>query len=69
MRLPTAIDAMGNINFLAGGRPAVGVGDTPNAFLLNSTREFVTPGGGAMPKGSVLFKLESNGSWLPLRTF
>ena len=69
MRLPTAVDAMGNVNFLAGGRTAVGVGETPNAFLMNSTREFVTPGGAAMPQGSVLFQIGPNGSWIPLRKF
>ena len=30
--------------------------------MVNGTRQFVTPGGNPIPKGSVLFKVESNGS-------
>jgi hypothetical protein len=68
--LPTSADAMGNANFLNGGHTAVGLGaDGPNGFLLNSTREFVTPGGGPMPPGSVLFQIGPNGSWIPIRRF
>jgi hypothetical protein len=34
-------------------------------FILNSTREYVTPGGNAIPKGSVIFRLDDT-SWKPL---
>lgn len=29
----------------------------------------MTPGGGLVPEGSVLFKLGPNGEWLPIKNF
>ncbi len=68
IRVPTAADAGGWQHFLEGGRTAVFTGGNNGGYLLNSTREFVTPGG-AMPTGSVLFRLEPNGAWTPLRRY
>lgn len=67
---PSAADAMGWPHYLEGGNTAVRLGDGPNAgYLLNPTREFVTPGGSAVPSGSVLFRLGPNGEWMPTRRF
>jgi hypothetical protein len=67
---PTAADAAGWPHFLEGGHTAVLTGDGPDAgYLVNPTREFVTPGGNPVPEGSVLFKLEPGASWAPVRRF
>jgi hypothetical protein len=67
--LPTAADARGWHHFLEGGHTAVRL-EGPNAgYLVNPTREFVVPGGNAMPNGSVLFKVGPNGEWIPIRKF
>ena len=67
---PTTADAGGWPHFLEGGHTAVKTGDGPNAgYLVNPTREFVVPGGNAVPEGSVLFKLGSSGEWIPVRNF
>jgi hypothetical protein len=68
--VPTAADTAGWPHYLEGGHTAVKTGDGPNAgYLVNSTREFVTPGGSPVPEGSVLFKLGPNGEWIPIRSF
>jgi len=67
VRLPNAADAGGWPHYLNGGQTAVRTADPNGGFLVNATREFVTPGGGPMPKGSVLFRLERGGAWTPLR--
>jgi RHS repeat-associated protein len=67
--VPTAADAGGFPHFFGGGKTAVRTVDPQGGFLLNYTRELVTPGGGPMPSGSVLFEMGSNGSWIPLRKF
>jgi hypothetical protein len=67
---PTAADANGWAHFLEGGNTAVKLGDGPNAgYLLNTTREFVIPGGTPIPSGSTLFQLGQNGEWIPLIKF
>ena len=67
---PTAADAGGWPHFLEGGHTAVKTGDGSNAgYLVNPTREFVTPGGKAVPEGSTLFKLGSDGEWMAIRKF
>ncbi len=66
-RVPTTADANGWIHYLEGGRTAVFTGGEKGGYLLNSTREFIVPGGGAMPHGSVLFRLEESGAWTPIR--
>jgi hypothetical protein len=67
---PTAADAGGWPHFLEGGHTAIKTGDGPTAgYLVNPTREFVTPGGNAVPPGSVLFKLGPNGEWIPVRKY
>ncbi len=68
IRVPTPEDAGGWPHYLEGGHTAVrgGSGDT-GFYMINETKEFVTPGGRPMPKGSVLFKLENNGSWTKVR--
>jgi hypothetical protein len=67
---PTSADAAGWPHYLEGGHTAVKTGDGPNSgYLVNSTREFVTPGGSPVPEGSVLFKLGPNGEWIPIRSF
>ena len=67
IRLPTAADAGGWPHFLEGGRTAVRTAEPNGGYLLNTTREFVVPGGSPMPTGSVLFRLGSHGEWIPLR--
>lgn len=69
VRVPTALDAGGYPHFLEGGRTAVRTADPNSGFLLNPTREFVVPGGNSIPRGSVLFELNADGSWKPLRRF
>ncbi len=65
-------ESWANDNWLDGGHTAVRMGELgdPNGgYLVNSTHEFVTEGGNPVPPGSVLFKLEPNGSWTPIRRF
>jgi hypothetical protein len=69
VRVPTTADAGGWPHFLEGGHTAVKLEGPDAGYLVNTTKEFVTPGGNPMPKGSVLFKLGANGEWLPLRKF
>lgn len=69
MRAPTADDAGGWAHFLEGGRTAVRTADPNGGYLLNPTREFVTPGGNTMPQGSVLFRIDEGGAWTPVRRF
>lgn len=69
IRIPSASDANGFPHFVEGGRTAVRTSDPNGGYLLNPTREFVTPGGASMPDGSVLFRLGSNGEWIPLRRY
>src|SRR5215469_11503253 len=69
IRQPTAADANGWSHFLEGGHTAVRTADPNGGFLVNETREFVTPGGGPMPPGSVLFQLGPEGAWIPIRSF
>ncbi len=67
---PTVEDAGGWPHFLEGGHTAVKTGDGANAgYLVNPTREFVTPGGKSVPEGSTLFKLGVDGEWLPIKKF
>lgn len=68
-RVPTAHDANGWAHYLEGGRTAVRTPDPHGGYLLNSTRELVTPGGNPMPSGSVLFEIGDNGAQIPLRSF
>jgi hypothetical protein len=65
-RLPVAADAGGLAHFLEGGKTALRLEDG-KSYLLNPTREFVVPGGSAMPTGSVLFKIGPNGTRIPIR--
>lgn len=69
VKAPTAADAGGWPHFLEGGHTAVKLEGPDAGYLVNTTKEFVTPGGNPMPKGSVLFKLGQNGEWLPIRKF
>lgn len=68
-RLPTAADAGGWPHFLEGGHTAVRIEGDKGGFLVNPTREFVLPGGDPIPRGSMLFQLGENGSWMPLKMF
>ena len=65
IRIPTKADAMGWRHFLGGGHTAINAEGT-NSFLVNTTREFVIPGGNPMPKGSVLFRVDDNGAWVSI---
>src|SRR5690606_38552387 len=68
--LPTADDAGGWPHFLEGGRTAIRFGEGQTAgYLINPTREFVTPGGSPVPSGSVLFKLGPDGEWVTVRKY
>ncbi|WP_222926995.1 hypothetical protein [Sphingomonas gilva] len=64
-RLPTAADTA-LPHFLEGGHTALRL---PNGggYLVNPTREFVVPGGGSIPSGSTLFKIDPNGTRIPIR--
>ena len=64
-----AEDAGGFIHFLEGGTTAVHLPGENGGYLRNSTRELVTPGGSPMPPGSVLFEVDDNGTWIPIRRF
>ncbi|WP_425618761.1 RHS repeat-associated core domain-containing protein [Anatilimnocola sp. NA78] len=68
VRQPTAADAGGWPHFLEGGNTAVRLPGENGGYMLNSTKEFVTPAG-PVPSGSVLFKLGANGEWIPQRRF
>jgi hypothetical protein len=68
-RLPTTADSGGFAHFLPGGNTAVRGAGPSGGYLVNPTREFVTPGGDPMPQGSVLFRLGTQGEWIPLRKF
>ncbi len=67
-RTPTKVDADGWRHFLEGGHTAVNAEGT-NSFIVNQTREFVIDGGIQMPKDTQLFRLGSNGEWIPLWNF
>jgi hypothetical protein len=69
VRQPTSVDAGGWPHFLEGGNTAVRLPDPNGGFLVNPTREFVTPGSNAIPEGTVLFKLGPNGEWIPKQRF
>lgn len=66
-RLPTAADTTLE-HFLPGGYTALKL---PNGggYLTNPTREFVVPGGGAMPSGSTLFRIGVDGQRIPIRSW
>ncbi len=66
-RLPTAADT--NLeHFLEGGNTALKLQEN-GGYLINSTREFVVPGGGNMPAGSRLFKIAPDGARVPIRSW
>ncbi len=58
VRSPMTDDAGGYLHFLEGGRTAVRTANPNGGYLINTTRELVTPGGQQMPK-SVLKKSAS----------
>jgi hypothetical protein len=64
---PTAIDAGGWPHFLEGGYTAVKTDGANSGYMLTPVREFVTSGSNSVPAGSVLFKIGSNGEWIPIR--
>jgi hypothetical protein len=67
VRLPTAADAKGFEHFLEGGYTAVKTTGRNPGYLVNTeAREFVTPGGKAVPSGSVLFKVGPTGESIPI---
>jgi RHS repeat-associated protein len=66
---PTPAHAAGFSHFLQGGQTAVRGAGKNGGFLVNPTREFVTPGGRPMPAGSTLFQLGDCGERLTLRRF
>lgn len=67
VRFPSASDGSGP-HFLEGGHTAVRLASPDEGFLLNPTREFVTPAT-AVPQGSVLFRIGSKGEWIAIRKF
>lgn len=74
LRRPTVADSGGWEHFYPDptnpsptyGHTAVNTGT--GAFLVNPTRETLVTGGGPMPPGSVLARLE-NGSWIVVRRY
>lgn len=69
LRPPTTEDAGGWEHFLLGGSTAVRTPGEHGGYMLNSTRELVTPGGSPMPHDAVLFEVDDNGAWIPIRRF
>jgi hypothetical protein len=70
-RLPTIADAGTPPlpHFLEGGYTAVRTAGANGGYLINPIREFVIAGGGAMPQGSVLFRIGESGEWIILRRY
>lgn len=68
IRQPTVEDASGWEHFLPGGRTAVRL-PGENGYLVNPTREYVIPGGTAIPEGSMLVKLGEDGELIVVRRF
>ena len=66
-RIPTAADTSLE-HFLEGGRTALKLPDG-GGYLINPTREFVVPGGGVIPSGSILFKIAPDGTRIPIRSW
>lgn len=64
---PTAADANGWDHFLEGGKTAVKLEGPNSGYMITPVREYVTPGNGPLPPGSVLFKVGPDGEWIPLR--
>lgn len=69
VRIPTTADSGGYPHFLEGGRTAVRTADPNGGYLINRTRELVTPGGQQMPNGSNMFRVNPDGSWTPVRRY
>jgi hypothetical protein len=69
VRIPTNADSGGYAHYLEGGRTAVRLPDPNGGYLLNPTHELITAGGRPVPPGSILFRLEPNGSWTIVRRF
>lgn len=74
LRRPTVSDSGGWEHFYPDptsldpiyGHTAVNTGG--GAYLVNSTRETLVPGGSAVPQGAVLTKL-SSGAWVVVRRY
>lgn len=69
VRKPTTVDAEGWPHFFEQGTTATRGAGPNGGYMINSTPEFVVPGGAAMPQGSLLFELGPNGAWIPKRRF
>ena len=69
IRAPLAADAAGFPHFFGNGNTAVRTAGENGGFLLNNISEWITPGGGVMPLGSVLFEVMPDGSWRNVRGF
>jgi YD repeat-containing protein len=67
-RVPTRTDSGGFKHYTEGGHTALQLGDG-SGFQINRTREFVIPGGQAMPAGSILYKIGPGGVRVPIRTW
>ena len=65
IRQPTSADAGGWPHFLEGGNTAVRLPEPNGGYLVNPTKEFVTPGSNVIPEGATIFKLGPNGEWIP----
>jgi uncharacterized protein YukE len=69
-RLPDVAEAAGNPNFVEGGHTALTiVKGHPEDAIINPMHEYVVDGGGAMPKGSFLFRLGENGEHVPIHRY
>lgn len=66
LRLPTAMDAGANRHFRTGGYTGV---EHNGVWRSSGVREFILDGGAPVPKGSVFFKFNSDGSWTPIRQY
>jgi hypothetical protein len=71
-RAPTAADTTLK-HYFGGGHTALRLENKPDphkdGYLVNTTREFVVPGGGPMPRGSFLFRLGPNGTRVQMRVW
>jgi hypothetical protein len=66
LRLPAATDAGANRHWRPGGFTGV---EHDGAWTSSGVREFIMDGGQPMPKGSVFFQINTDGSWTPIRRF
>jgi hypothetical protein len=66
LRLPTAADAGANVHWRPGGFTGV---EHKGVWTSSGVREFVLDGGQQVPRGSVFFEINADGSLAPIRSY